>query len=87
MSDEMVIVCTQENCVWAMEDFASEDPTLIPVMQAFISHHMAEAHPQHITEKHGVDPAVLLAECREIFEVYGVNPDDPYEMLSPEVTG
>ena len=82
-TDGPVISCQIAGCSWAMEDFAGENGILGPLMQTFVSHHFAEAHPDHVAERHDFSPEQLLAECREVFEHYGVDPDNPYEQLTP----
>ena len=84
MGDDLpVIVCQAEGCVWAMEDFAEGSPILIPLMQAFVSHHFAEAHAAESLADKDFTAEELLAECRQIFEHYGIDPDDPYKELEP----
>jgi len=72
------------DCQWRFIHLAQQDPALMPLLQTFIAHHFAEAHPKWLTDTEGQDPAAVLAECAEVFEAFGIDPDNPYDQLEPD---
>jgi len=84
----VTIACQQRGCSWEIENFLSSNQTVIvhPLIAAYTTHHLLEAHHETITRLIGgtvnaPEASAIETNVRMTFTAHGVNPDDPYEHM------